>query len=254
MSLCARVIPCLDVDQGKVVKGKNFVNLVDMGDPLQLLKKYCVDDADEIMILDISASLEGRKNLVGQISAFSQIKDRPLTVGGGIKNLDDAKALFDSGADRVSLNSILFENIELCSQIAAIFGSQAVIAALDYFKAPSNQWICKKLSGKIQTEVKMLDMVKRCEQAGAGELLLTSIDRDGTKQGYDTQSIQAVTDLVKIPVIASGGAGKIDDLAAAYLSGATGFLVASKLHSQEWTIKQVRSDLKNLGVSVRSSQ
>jgi cyclase len=242
----------LDVDQGKVVKGKNFVNLVNMGDPLQLLRKYCEDDADEIMILDISASLDGRKNLVSQISAFSKIKDRPLTVGGGIKCLDDAKALFDSGADRVSLNSILFENIELCSQIANIFGSQAVIAALDYFRLPTGTWICKKLSGKIRTEVEMLEMAKRCERAGAGELLLTSIDRDGTKQGYDTESVQAVTGRVKIPVIASGGAGQIEDLAQAYKSGATGFLVASKLHSQEWTINQVRLDLKKLGVSVRS--
>ncbi len=254
MSLRARVIPCLDIDQGKVVKGRNFINLVQMGEPLQLLRKYCEEDADEIMILDISATFDGRKNLVSQVSAFSKIKDRPLTVGGGIKSLDDAKALFDSGADRVSLNSILFENIHLCSQIAAIFGSQAVIAALDYFKSSSSDWICKKLSGKVQTEVQMLEMAKLCEQAGAGELLLTSIDRDGTKQGYDTESIQAATGLVKIPVIASGGAGRIEDLAEAYQSGATGFLVASKLHSGEWSINQVRKELKELSVSVRSPQ
>lgn len=252
MSLKARIIPCLDVDKGRVVKGKNFINLVNMGDPLELLKKYCEDDADEIMILDISASLEDRKNLVSKISAFSKIKDRPLTVGGGIKTLDDAKVLFDSGADRVSLNSILFENIKVCTEIANLFGSQAVIAALDYFKSDSNQWICKKLSGKVQTQNKMLEMAKICQEAGAGELLLTSIDRDGTKQGYDTNSIKAVTESVNIPVIASGGAGQISDLAKAYQAGATGFLVASKLHSREWNVNEMKKELLKLDVSVRS--
>jgi cyclase len=251
MSLKVRLIPCLDIDCGQVVKGKKFRNMQSMGDPFTLLKDYNEQDADELIVLDISATLEGRVNLLPRLKSFCQEKTIPLTVGGGIRSLEEAKVLFDNGADRVSLNSILYSNLKVCEQIAGRYGSQAVIASLDFKKQAGTQWLCFKNAGRLETSEYLIEMAKRCAQAGAGELLLTSIDQDGSMAGYDIEAILNVSKAVDIPMIASGGAGSVEHLIDGYAAGATGFLIASKFHLKEWTLKELAEQLSFRGTPVR---
>ena len=251
MSLKVRLIPCLDIDCGQVVKGKKFQNMQSMGDPFALLKEYNDQEADELVVLDISATLQGRVNLLPRLKDFCQEKSIPLTVGGGIRSLEEAIVLFDNGADRVSLNSILYSDLIVCEQIASRFGSQAVIASLDFKKQAGSHWRCFKNAGRSETSEDLIDMAKRCAEAGAGELLLTSMDQDGTMAGYDLEAISNVAEAVDIPMIASGGAGLIDHLSVAYAAGASGFLIASKFHLKEWTVKELAEQLNFRGTPVR---
>jgi len=248
--LAKRIIPCLDVKDGKVVKGTNFINLRDAGSAVELAERYYQEGADELVFLDITASIEKRKTLIQLVKDVSSVIRIPFTVGGGISEVKDISDLLNSGADKISLNTSAVKNPKLIYDAAKKFGSQAVVVAIDVKKISDNYKVFIK-GGREQTDLDGYLWCKRAAELGAGEILLTSMDRDGTKSGYDIEFISNLVKLVNIPVIASGGAGNMNHFLEAFKSGADACLAASLFHYQELKISELKKYLLNKGIQVR---
>ena len=247
-----RIIPCLDVNKGRVVKGVNFDDLKDAGDPVETAKAYDAAGADELVFLDITASCEGRDTVVEMVRQVAANVFIPFTVGGGIRTIDDFKRLLREGADKISVNSAAIDRPELITEAAEKFGSQCVVVAVDAKRREDGGWNIYKHGGRLDTGIDALEWVKKAERLGAGEILLTSMDCDGTKAGYDISLTRAVSDAVSIPVIASGGAGTLEHFYEALTEGgADAALAASLFHYKELEIRQVKDYLAAKGVSVR---
>lgn len=248
-----RIIPCLDVTNGRVVKGVNFVNLKDAGDPVEIAKAYDKAGADELVFLDITASSDRRKTVTELVRAVAREVFIPFTVGGGIRTVEDFKSILREGADKISVNSAAIANPDLISEAADIFGSQCVVVAIDARRREDKTgWNIYSHGGRVDTGIDALEWAAKVEALGAGEILLTSMDCDGTKNGYDIELTRAVSSMVKVPVIASGGAGNIDHFYEALTEGgAEAALAASLFHYKELEIKDVKQELKNRGLSMR---
>lgn len=248
-----RIIPCLDVHNGRVVKGVNFVDLKDAGDPVEIAKAYDKAGADELVFLDITASSDNRATVVDMVRKVSENVFIPFTVGGGIRTVDDFKMLLREGADKISINSSAINTPELISEAAEKFGSQCVVVAIDAKRREDGSgWNVYKNGGRIDTGLDVLEWAKKAEELGAGEILLTSMDCDGVKGGYDLEVTRAVAENVSIPVIASGGAGALEHFYEALTEGkADAALAASLFHYKELEIKEVKQYLREKGVSVR---
>ena len=247
-----RVIPCLDVKNGRVVKGINFVNLKDAGDPVEQAKIYNKGGADEICFLDITASNENRKILLDKVSETAKSCFVPLTVGGGVSSIDDIKNLLFAGADKVSINTAAVKNHNFIKESSIRFGSQCIVIAIDAKKIANNKWEIFTHGGKNSTGIDAIEYAKIIEKNGAGEILLTSMDKDGTKTGYDLELTRAISNLVSIPVIASGGVGSLDHLYEGFKTGlASAVLAASIFHYGEFSIKDAKSYLSEKGIPVR---
>lgn len=250
-NLCKRIIPCLDVKDGRVVKGTKFKNLIDAGNPVELGKKYAAAGADELVFLDITATLEKRKTLCSMIEKIAQNIFIPFTVGGGIKTLADINAVLKAGADKIAINTAGFLNPKLIRQASKKFGAQCIVIAIDTKKIGNDYYVYIN-SGQTKTKLKVLDWVRQVEKFGAGEILLTAIDRDGTKTGFDNNLLRQITTTVNIPVIASGGAGKLSDFKNALTSGqADAVLAASIFHYNKITIKTLKKYLNKNNINVR---
>jgi len=251
--LTKRIIPCLDVNMGRVVKGINFVNLVDVGDPVEAAEFYNSEGADELVFLDITATCEGRKTMIEVVKKTAEKVFIPLTVGGGINNIDDIKDILRAGADKISINSSAVRNPELITEAARKFGSQCVVVAVDAKKVQgSSKWNVFINGGRIDTGIDVIEWVKKASVLGAGEILLTSMDADGTKAGYDIPLTNAVCSSINIPVIASGGCGKIEDFYEVFTKAhADAALAASLFHFRELKIIDVKKYLKNNEICVR---
>jgi len=246
-----RIIACLDVKDGKVVKGTNFLNLKNKGDPVELASRYEDEGADEIVFLDISATIEGRTTLLKVVRDTASVLSIPLTVGGGIRSIEDISRTLSSGADKVSINTAAVENKLLITQGSNEFGAQAIVVAIDAKKA-DNSWIVYTKSGTYNTRINAQIWAKEIEKLGAGEILLTSIDRDGTRKGYDLDLTKLIVDSVNIPVIASGGAGKLEDFYDVFnYSNADAALAAGIFHDGIIKISELKTYLKSKGVDVR---
>jgi len=246
-----RIIPCLDVKNGRVVKGVNFVNLVDAGDPVEAAQAYDEAGADELCFLDITASHENRSILLDVVKRTAEKCFMPLTVGGGVRTNEDIKMLLDSGADKVSINTAAITNPNFIKEASEAFGSQCIVVAIDA-KRNNDGWQIFTHGGREPTGLDPIDFAKKAEFLGAGEILLTSMDRDGTKKGYDTDLLNKITKTLEIPVIASGGVGNIDHLIDGIKEGgASAVLAASIFHFGEITIKEVKDKLSEEGLSVR---
>ncbi|MEM1390998.1 MAG: imidazole glycerol phosphate synthase subunit HisF [Pseudomonadota bacterium] len=251
MTLKTRIIPCLDVKDGRTVKGVNFVDLRDAGDPVALAKAYDEQGADELCFLDITASHENRGTLLDIVSATAEQCFMPLTVGGGVRSADNMLTLLRAGADKVAVNSAAVANPDVISECAARAGRQCVVVAIDA-RQSGDSWEIFTHGGRNPTGIDAIEFAQLAEAKGAGEILLTSMDRDGTKSGYDLPLLKAITLAVNIPVIASGGAGKADDLAPAIIEGgASAVLAASIFHFGEVTLNQARNALSAAGAPVR---
>lgn len=247
-----RIIPCLDVNKGRVVKGVNFVDLKDAGDPVEIAKAYDAAGADELVFLDITASNEGRDTVVDMVRAVAATVFIPFTVGGGIRTVDDFKRLLREGADKISVNSAAIDRPELIREAADKFGSQCVVVAIDAKRRPDGGWNIYKHGGRLDTGIDAVEWAKKAESLGAGEILLTSMDCDGTKAGYDLALTRAIADAVSIPVIASGGAGNLEHFYDAFAEGgADAALAASLFHYKELEICEVKDYLEGRGISVR---
>ena len=250
--LAKRIIPCLDIDKGRVVKGVNFVNLVDAGDPVQVAKAYDKIGADEIVFLDITASSDGRKTAVDILSRASEQVFIPLTVGGGIRSIEDFRTMLSAGADKIAVNSAAIKNPALICEAAAKFGSQCVVLAVDAKANGRGSWDVYLNGGRVNTGLDAVGWIKEAVSLGAGEVLLTSMDKDGTKSGYDLALTRAAADAVNVPVIASGGAGRAEDFYDVLTEGgADAALAASLFHFGEIDMKQLKSYLAGRGVPVR---
>lgn len=251
-----RIIPCLDVNAGRVVKGVNFVNLKDAGDPVEVAKVYDREGADELVFLDITATSDKRSTVTELVREVASQVFIPFTVGGGIRSVDDFKAVLREGADKVAVNSAALDNPELISEAAAKFGSQCVVVAIDARRRENAEgWTVYKAGGRIDTGVDAIEWAKRAVSLGAGEILLTSMDCDGTKDGYDIELTRKIADSVPVPVIASGGAGTKEHFLEALTEGhAEAALAASLFHYKELTISEVKQYLKEQGVNVRCQQ
>lgn len=246
-----RIIPCLDIKDGRTVKGVNFEGLRDAGDPVELAKKYVEEGADELVFLDITATLEKRKTLAEMVEKIASAINIPFTVGGGINSVEDASAVIKAGADKVSVNSSAVKNPQLIADLAAQFGSQCVVVAVDTRNIDGMQKVFVS-GGKIETEWETLDWVKKVEELGAGEILLTSMDGDGTKAGFKIDITKAVAEAVNIPVIASGGAGKMEDFTEVFTqTKASGGLAASIFHFGEIPIPTLKNYLKEQNIPIR---
>ena len=242
--LTKRIIPCLDIKDGRTVKGINFVNLRDAGDPVELAQRYADEGADELVFLDISASEEKRKTLAKLVRDVAQSIDIPFTVGGGINALEDVGFLLDNGADKVSINSAAVRRPELISEIANRFGTQCVVVAIDA-KQIANEWIVHLVGGKIPTEKNLFEWAQEAVARGAGELLFTSMDHDGTKSGFANQALLQLSNVVTVPVIASGGAGTIQHFIDTFIDGnADAALAASVFHFKEIGIQELKNKLR----------
>jgi cyclase len=251
MTLRRRVIACLDVTDGRVVKGTRFVDLRDAGDAVELATRHATDGADEIVILDIGATRDRRPALLDLISRASTALDVPLAVGGGVASVDDAAGLLDAGADKVSLNSAALRDPALIERIAQRLGSQSVVVAIDAAAAPGG-WTVRSVAGTEETGRDAVAWAREAVERGAGELLLTSIDRDGTRSGYDLGLTRTVADAISVPVIASGGGGSAEDVAAVLTDGgASAALLASTLHYRLIELGALKADLAALGIPVR---
>lgn len=250
--LAKRIIPCLDVDMGRVVKGVNFIDLQDVGDPVECAALYDRQGADEIVFLDITATHEGRGTMADVVRRTAKKVFVPLTVGGGIRTIDDFREILRAGADKVSVNSSAVRDKELVARAADKYGSQCVVVAIDARRSPDGSFHVVINGGRIDTGLNALDWAKEVENLGCGEILLTSMDADGTKNGYDSELTGAVCDRVRIPVIASGGCGKLEHFSEVFeQTGADAALAASLFHYHELTINQVKSHLKDRGIPVR---
>ncbi len=248
-----RIIPCLDVNNGRVVKGVNFVNLQDAGDPVEIGKAYDEAGADELVFLDITASSDHRATVVDMVEKVAQTVFIPFTVGGGIRTTDDFRDILRAGADKVSVNSAAIDNPDLIKQAADKFGSQCVVVAIDAKRrSDNNGWNIYKHGGRIDTGIDAIEWAKKVCMLGAGEILLTSMDCDGTKDGYDIELTKKVSEAVSVPVIASGGAGRMEHFKEALTDGkADAALAASLFHYKEMTIRELKEYLKSQGISVR---
>lgn len=248
-----RIIPCLDVNNGRVVKGVNFVNLTDAGDPVEIAAAYDAAGADELVFLDITASSDGRNTVVDMVRRVAEKVFIPFTVGGGIRTVDDFRAILREGADKVSVNSAAIKRPELIKEAAEIFGSQCVVVAIDAKRRePFDGWNIYLNGGRVDTGIDAIEWAKKAESLGAGEILLTSMDCDGTKNGYDIELTRQISEAVSIPVIASGGAGKLEHFKDAVTEGkADAVLAASLFHFKELEIKEVKECLQKEGISVR---
>ena len=255
--LTKRIIPCLDVDRGRVVKGVNFLNLRDAGDPVEVARRYETDGADELVFLDISASHEGRDIMLDVVRRVSEEIFMPFTVGGGIRTLDDATRLIQAGAEKVSINSAAVRTPELITELAHKFGTCATVVNIDPRRVHRDGrvvWEVHVAGGRIPTGLEAVAWAKRVEELGAGEIVLTSMDTDGTRSGYDLEMTRAVADAVKIPVVASGGAGSPEHLLQALTSGrADAALAASIFHYNEFPIPVTKKYLAERGVAVRTA-
>ncbi|MCG3203742.1 MAG: Imidazole glycerol phosphate synthase subunit HisF [Elusimicrobia bacterium] len=249
--LAKRIIPCLDVDKGRVVKGTKFLNLRDAGDPVEISKRYNQEGADELVFLDITASSDKRNILLQVVRQTAEQVFIPLTVGGGVRTVDDFRTLLSSGADKVSINTSAVKTPNLINQASKLFGNQCVVVAIDAQRRSKNSWEVFIHGGRTPTGKDVVKWAKEVERRGAGEILLTSMDADGTKAGYDLALTQAVSKAVGIPVIASGGAGEKKHFAEAFKSGASAALAASLFHFRELEISDLKTFLKRKGFSVR---
>ncbi len=249
--LAKRIIPCLDVKEGRVVKGVNFVNLVDAGDPVENAKFYDEELADELVFLDITASYEKRFIMIDVVKRVAEQVFMPFTVGGGIRTVEDIRALLKAGADKVSINTAAVKNPELVREAAKAFGSQCIVVAIDA-KRKGDSWEVYIHGGRTPTGIDAVEWAKRVQELGAGEILLTSMDRDGTKQGYDIELTRTISEAVEIPVIASGGAGTLEHLYEGIVYGkADAVLAASIFHFREYSVREAKRYLKERGVPVR---
>ncbi len=250
--LTKRIIPCLDIKDGRCVKGVNFVNLRDAGDPVELASLYAAEGADELVFLDISATEEKRRTLAELVRAVAKAINIPFTVGGGISSVGDVDLLLSSGADKVSINSSAVKDPDLIDGLASKFGSQCVVVAIDA-KQLEGRWKVHLVGGKVPTELDLFDWAREVEGRGAGEILFTSMDHDGTKKGFANKALAQLSDLVNIPIIASGGAGKISDFKDAFTLGkADAALAASVFHFKEIEIGALKQALKEAGIPMRT--
>ena len=246
-----RIIPCLDVKNNQVVKGINFENLVEAGDAVEMAKFYYQSNADELCLLDISASLENRSTMIDLVSKVAKVCFIPFTVGGGVRSCDDFAVLLKSGADKISINSSAIKNPQLISDSANKYGRQCVVVAIDVKKNNQGQYQVFSHGGKIATNLEAISWAKQVEELGAGEILLTSMDQDGTKKGYDLDILLAITRQTSIPVIASGGVGNLQHLADGLKAGASAVLAASIFHFQQFSIAQAKQFLKEQNLAIR---
>ena len=252
MSLAKRVIPCLDVTAGRVVKGVKFVSLRDAGDPVEIAARYDDEGADELAFLDITASSDGRDILLHVIEAVAARVFIPLTVGGGVRRVEDVRRLLNAGADKVSINTAAVQNPDLVREAAGIVGNQCIVVAIDAKKRKDAGWEVYTHGGRNPTGLDAVEWARRMTEAGAGEILLTSMDRDGTREGFDLALTRAVADAVSVPVIASGGVGTREHLAAGVLEGrADAVLAASVFHFGEFTVRAAKEHLRSRGIEVR---
>ncbi|HTL40213.1 MAG TPA: imidazole glycerol phosphate synthase subunit HisF [Pseudolysinimonas sp.] len=250
MSVAIRVIPCLDVAAGRVVKGVNFLNLRDAGDPVELARRYYEQGADEVTFLDVTATVEDRTTMYDTVTATAEQVFIPLTVGGGVRSTDDVARLLASGADKVGVNSAAIARPALIDEIADRFGAQVLVLSLDV-KRRDGAFIVTTHGGRTETDLDALAWAREAIERGAGELLVNSIDADGTKRGFDLELVAAMREISSVPVIASGGAGALGDFAPAVAAGADAVLAASVFHTGELTIGQVKDALRANGVEVR---
>lgn len=248
--LKVRIIPCLDCEGGRVVKGVQFGNMRDAGDPVELSVRYEADGADEIVILDISATTEARRHNLDTVRAIREAVSIPLTIGGGVRSIEDCEALLSAGADKISINSAALSNPDLIDLIAQRFGNQCTVIAIDARKESGSRQALSD-GGRRKTSWPALAWAMETSKRGAGEILLTSWDKDGTRSGYDLDLLAAITAAVKIPVIASGGAANARHLAEAYAAGASALLAASLFHDGDATIRSIKQELHTLGIPVR---
>jgi len=256
MALAKRIIPCLDCDKGRVVKGVNFVDIRDAGDPVEVAKRYCEEGADEITFLDITASHEDRETTVDTVRAIAGQVFIPLTVGGGIRKLEDIRTMLNAGADKVAINTAAVSNPEFVREAAARFGSQCTVVAVDAKQVSSKdeslKWEIFTHGGRNSTGLDAIDWVKRMVDCGAGEILLTSMDRDGTKIGFDLALNKTVSQAVQVPIIASGGVGNLEHLAEGVLVGeADAVLAASIFHFGEYSIAEAKKHMASKGIEIR---
>jgi len=252
--LAKRIIPCLDVDRGRVVKGVNFVNLQDVGDPVEIAKLYNAQGADELVFLDITATHEERRTVIDVVEKTAREVFMPLTVGGGIRTIEDFRAILRAGADKVSVNSAALKDKTIIPRAADLFGSQCVVSAIDARRMPDGSFHVYVSGGRIDTGVDAIEWASEVERLGAGEILLTSMDADGTRDGYDLELTRLVCETVSIPVIASGGCGSLPHFYDVFAkTGASAALAASLFHYRELEIKQVKEYLSGRGVPVRMS-
>ncbi len=250
--LAKRIIPCLDIDQGRVVKGVNFENLVDAGDPVEVSKRYSNEGADEITFLDITASNENRDIMINTIEKAADEVFVPLTVGGGVRSLDNIRSLLMAGADKVSINTAAVNDPGLVKEAASKFGSQCIVVAVDIKKVKDESWEVFTHGGRNKTGLDAEDWIKKMQSLGAGEILLTSMDKDGTKKGYDLEILAKINEWINIPIIASGGAGKLEHISDAFLIGkADAALCASIFHFNEYSVNQVKEFLRGKNIKVR---
>ena len=250
--LTTRVIPCLDVDKGRVVKGVNFTNLVDAGDPVEQATYYDSQGADELTFLDITASNENRDILYDVVQKTAEVCFMPLTIGGGVRNLEDIRKLLLAGADKVSINTQAVQNPEIVKDAAEKFGNQCIVVAIDARKVKNGKWEIFTHGGRNATGLDALDWSRKVSQLGAGEILLTSMDRDGTKDGFDLELTKMVSDSIPIPVVASGGVGNLDHLVEGIVHGhASAVLAASIFHFGIHTIVEAKEFMKRKGIPVR---
>ena len=253
--LTKRIIPCLDVTDGRVVKGTKFLELRDAGDPVECAKAYDAQGADELVFLDITASSDNRATMVEVVERTASECFMPLTVGGGIRTVGDMKVMLRAGADKVSVNTAAIQRPELVREGAARFGSQCIVVAIDARRRPEGGWTVYTHGGRNATDLEAVAWARRVEELGAGEILLTSMDADGTKEGYDMELVRAVGEAVRIPVIASGGAGTLEHMADVLQNaGADAVLAASVFHFGEYTVGDVKKFLSARGVPVREAK
>ena len=254
MSVAKRIIPCLDVDKGRVVKGVNFVNIKDAGDPVEIAKRYDEQGADELTMLDITASSETRETTYKTVESIAGQVFIPLTVGGGVRNTQDIKRLLRSGADKVSINTAAVENPDFIKEASDKFGSQCIVVAVDAKSIDDTftSWEVVTYGGRKRTGIDVIEWVQNAKDYGAGEILLTSMDRDGTKEGFDNKLTRSVSSSISIPVIASGGVGNLQHLVDGIKEGgAEAVLAASIFHYSEFTIQQAKSAMLESGLDVR---
>ncbi|RJE71826.1 imidazole glycerol phosphate synthase subunit HisF [Reichenbachiella sp. MSK19-1] len=249
--LTKRIVPCLDIKDGRTVKGVNFVNLRDAGDPVELAAIYSEQGADELVFLDITATGDGRKTTAELVEKVAEKVNIPFTVGGGIKSVEDVYTLLHRGADKISINSWAVKEPKVLDELAAQFGSQCVVLAVDAKQIDGN-WKVHLVGGKIPTEIDLFDWVREAESRGAGEILFTSMDHDGSKAGFANEALAKMSDMVNIPIIASGGAGSIQDFADTFVHGkADAALAASVFHFKEIEIPTLKQELKSQGIAMR---